>query len=162
MSRVKIRPFGPGDASYVSYLHMKLYWERYQFKPVFEYYVMKGLMEFLRDPEGGQLWIAEADGAAVGAIAIVRARDDTAQLRWFLVDPPCQGTGIGRELLKTALVFCRERGYKHVFLWTVGLLETARRLYKTSGFTLAEEKTNDEWTDGVITEERWELVLSSE
>ena len=46
-----------------------------------------------------------------------------------------------------------------MFLWTVNLLETARHLYKTSGFTLVEEKTNDEWTDEVIMEERWELVL---
>jgi GNAT superfamily N-acetyltransferase len=139
---------------------MKLYGgERYRFKPIFEYYVMKGLTEFMRAPEGGELWIAEVNGVTAGAVAIVKARSGDAQLRWFIVDEELQGTGIGRELLNTALRFCREQGYKRVFLWTVSLLETARRLYKTSGFTLVEEKTNDEWTDEVITEERWDLVL---
>ena len=155
-AKILIRSFGPGDASYVSYMHMKFYREHYCFKPVFEYYVMKGLSEFLYDPNGGDLWIAEAGGLAVGSIAIVKT-PDAAQLRWFLVGAEHQGKGIGRCLLDTAMRFCVKNEYRRVFLWTISALKAARHLYEEFGFVLTEEKTNDEWTDSTIMEERWEF-----
>ena len=151
-----IRTYNPGDAGYVSYLHMKLYQERYRFKPIFEYYVMKGLTEFLHDPSGSNLWIAEIDGLVAGSIAIVKT-PDAAQLRWFLVNAEHQGKGIGRSLMNTAMQFCEERGYGRVFLWTISMLKAARRLYEEFGFVPVEENPNDEWTDGTLMEERWEL-----
>ena len=151
-----IRTYCPGDAGYVSYLHMKFYREHYRFKPIFEYYVMKGLSEFLRDPSGGNLWIAEVDSLIAGSIAIVKTQDG-AQLRWFLVGAERQGRGIGRSLMNTAMRFCEERGYSHVFLWTINILDTARHLYKEFGFAPVEEKPNSEWTEDTIMEERWEL-----
>ena len=151
-----IRTYGPGDASYVSYLHMKYYREHHCFKPIFEYYVMKGLSEFLNDPKGSDLWLAETNGLVVGSIAIVKT-PHAAQLRWFLVDAEHQGKGLGRNLMNTAMYFCEEQKYGRVFLWTVNTLKVARRLYKEFGFVLAEEKPNDEWTDDTIIEERWEM-----
>ena len=153
-----IRTYGPGEASYVSYLHMKFYRENYGFKPIFEYYVMKGLSEFLQDPSGSNLWIAETEGLVVGSIAIVKT-SEAAQLRWFLVDTEYQGRGIGRNLMTTAMRFCEEHKYQRVFLWTISTLEAARHLYKEFGFTLMEEKPNDDWTDSTIIEERWELNI---
>ena len=154
---VLIRTREPGDAGYVCYMHMKYYGERYGFKPVFEYYVMKGLAEFLRDPGESRLWIAEIDNSIIGSIAIVKTPRG-AQLRWFLVDAEHQGNGIGRKLMNTAMQFCKERGYKHMFLWTTNILDAARHLYKEFGFKPVEENTNNEWTDGTIIEERWEFV----
>jgi GNAT superfamily N-acetyltransferase len=137
---------------------MKYYGEHYCFKPVFEYYVIKGITEFLHDPSGSNLWIAEVDGLIVGSIAIVKTQN-AAQLRWFLVDKEYQGIGIGRNLMKTALRFCEEQKYNRVFLWTGNILKVARHLYKEFGFYLTEENSNNEWTDGTITEEQWELNL---
>lgn len=160
-AQVLIRTHEPGDASYVGYLHMRFYGECYRFKPVFEYYVMKGLLEFLHHPGGSCLWVAEIDGCIIGSIAIVKT-PDAAQLRWFLVDTEYQGNGIGRKLMETAMQFCKERGYKRVFLWTTSILEAARRLYKEFGFAPVEENPNNEWTDSTIMEERWELKCSCE
>ena len=154
-SQILIRTFDPGDASYVSYLHMKYYRKHHQFKPVFEYYVMKGLSEFLYDPKGSNLWIAESKGITVGSIAIVKT-PDAAQLRWFFVDANHQGKGIGRNLMSTAMHFCEEQKYGRVFLWTVNILDVARHLYKEFGFVLVEENLHEEWTDDTIIEERWE------
>ena len=157
-AKILIRKYGPEDASYVSYLHMKYYREHYYFKPIFEYYVMKGLSDFLHNPKGSDLWIAEDNGLVVGSIAIVKT-PEAAQLRWFLVDAKHQGKGIGRNLMNTAMYFCEEQKYGRVFLWTVSSLEVARHLYKEFGFALVEEKPNDEWTDDTIIEERWELNM---
>ena len=158
-AKVAIRAFEPGDAGYVAYLHGTLYKRIYGFEGSFEYYVLKGLSEFLHDPRGGNLWVARLNGETVGSVAIVRMDGETAQLRWFIVAEGCQGKGIGDELLKTALGFCKAQGYRRVFLWTVDILGAARHLYGKHGFTLSEEKPNTEWTDSPILEERWDLEL---
>ncbi|MFF2877611.1 GNAT family N-acetyltransferase [Gottfriedia sp. NPDC057991] len=157
---ISIRPFKPGDVGYVAYIHGKIYSTTYQFGRVFEYYVMKGLSEFLLNPNGGELWIAEVNGEIVGSIAITKANEEVAQLRWFVLDEKYQGLGIGKKLIETALNFCKENQFEHVYLWTVSTLETARYLYKKYNFTLTEEKPNFEWTGSELIEERWDLVLS--
>ena len=156
---ITIRTFRPGDAGYVSYLHMQLYQKEYGFHGIFEYYVMKGLVEFLHDPSGGQLWVVEAEGEIVASIAIVKADDNTAQLRWFLVVDKYRGSGIGKALMKTAIDFCKTCGYGNVFLWTVSALSSARHLYEINGFTLVETVPNTEWASEALLEERWELHL---
>ena len=150
----------PGDAGYVDFLHMKVYQHAYRLKPVFEYYVMKGLVDFLADSAGGMLWIAEtATGEVIGSIAIVKIDDNTAQLRWLVLDERYQGQGIGRRLIADALEFCKEQRYHLVLLWTIDFLHAARHLYESYGFRLVETKQNDEWADHTITEELWEMKL---
>jgi len=159
-SEVLIRPFQPGDAGYVAHLHGRLYGKTYHFGQIFEYYVMKGLSEFLIDTDGGQLWIAEVNGKNAGSIAITKSSDTAAQLRWFILDENYQGMGIGKKLMETALQFCKEQNYQHVHLWTVSILETARHLYQKFNFIQTEEKPNQEWTGTTLIEERWDLDLS--
>ncbi|HEX6923587.1 MAG TPA: GNAT family N-acetyltransferase, partial [Bacillales bacterium] len=154
---VVIRSFQPGDVGYVAYLHGKLYDEVYGFGSTFEYYVMKGLTEFMGDPAGGDLWIAEVNGEIAGSIAITSQDQKMAQLRWFIMDENYQGLGIGKKLMDKAVAFCKDTGYQGVFLWTVNKLEAARYLYQKYGFYLVEEKTNETWTDAPLVEERWDL-----
>ncbi|RNB87907.1 MarR family transcriptional regulator [Brevibacillus nitrificans] len=158
---VAVRPFQPGDVGYVAYLHGRYYSQNYQFGKIFEYYVMKGLTEFLYDSEGGQLWIAEVNGQIAGSIAITKAEDTVAQLRWFILDEPFQDIGLGKKLMETALRFCVEQNYKHVYLWTVSSLAAARSLYTKYQFVRTEEKPNDEWSRTQMIEERWDLDLTT-
>ncbi|KAA0566738.1 MarR family transcriptional regulator [Bacillus sp. CH30_1T] len=157
---ITIRPFQPGDLGYVAYLHGRLYDRKYQFGPMFEYYVMKGLTEFMMNTDGGELWVAEVDSEIVGSIAITKSSDTVTQLRWFVLDENYQGMGIGKQLMETSLNFCKENRYEHVFLWTVSTLTTARHLYQKYQFKLTEEKPNEEWTGTTLMEERWDLDLS--
>ncbi|MGG4385300.1 helix-turn-helix domain-containing GNAT family N-acetyltransferase [Priestia megaterium] len=159
---VSIRSFKPGDVGYVAHLHGQLYDETYKFGQMFEYYVMKGLTEFMINSEGGDLWIAEVDGKIAGSIAITKSSDTVAQLRWFVLDEKYQGMGLGKKLMETAMNFCKEKGYQHIFLWTVSILGAARHLYKKYGFELTEEKPNEEWTGSPLIEERWDHFLSNE
>ncbi|MFB5197583.1 GNAT family N-acetyltransferase [Neobacillus sp. KR4-4] len=159
-SEVNIRTFQPGDVGFIAHLHGTLYGNTYKFGPVFEYYVMKGLTEFMINADGGELWIAEVDGKIAGSIAITKANDNVAQLRWFILDENYQGIGIGKNLVETAIDFCKKQGYKHVFLWTVSILETALCLYQKYNFRKTEEKHNYEWTGAKLVEERWDLELT--
>ena len=153
----------PGDIGYLVYLHGILYAQEYDLDFTFEGYVAAGLGEFAKSYDEGKdrLWIAEADGRVVGSIAIAGLPDQTAQLRWFLVHPEVRGKGLGRKLLSEALAFCRERGFRSVFLWTISELKEAAHLYRQAGFQRTEQKTHIIW-GGTRTEERYDLSLQGE
>jgi len=149
-----------GDIGYVIYLHGVLYAREYNLDSTFEGYVAAGLGEFAitYDERKDYFAIAEAEGRIVGSIAIVGRPDQTAQLRWFLVDPDARGSGLGRKLLHEALAFCRNHKFRSVFLWTLSELKAAAYLYQDAGFRLTEQKTHEIWGD-VRTEERYEIIL---
>lgn len=157
-SEITIRTRRTGDMGYIAYRHAVLYQEEYGLKPVFEQYVMDGLLAFQKSQAVGEIWIAESGGRIAGFIGVVASDSDTAQLRWFLIEPEFRGLGLGRRLMTTAMDFCREKGFRHVFLWTFDELDAARHLYREYGFLPTERTGNDIWKDGV-TEERWDLNL---
>lgn len=158
-SKPFIRTFLPGDASYISYLHMHLYGKNYHFNGIFEYYVMNSMTAFLKDSAGSQGWVAVADEKIIGSMAAVKINEESIQLRWFVVDEAYQAMRIGTTLFETALAFCKAEGYKHVFLWTINILEPARRMYAKYGFYRTEEVPNTEWANYPLVEEKWELQL---
>ncbi|MEO8112734.1 MAG: GNAT family N-acetyltransferase [Phenylobacterium sp.] len=56
-----------------------------------------------------RIWVAEAEGAVAGVIAL-RMEGGQAELEVFFVDPPFQGRGVGAALIAVFLQACRERG----------------------------------------------------
>lgn len=159
-----IRRFQKSDLDWVIDRHDKLYEEEQGFDHTFRPYVEGPVYDFgaMAIPEKENLWVAEAwkgpgsEGIRAGMIAIVRVDDETAQLRWYLVEPEYRGVGLGRSLMKIALDFTAAAGYKNVFLWTVSQLDAARHLYQDYGFTVTQTETHDIWGK-TQTEERWEL-----
>lgn len=157
---VTIRTYEPQDLEYIINRHRELYDLEYGFGSEFSDYVEKYVLKFdeHHDESKENIWIAEAEGKPIGMIAIVSVDASTAQLRWFLIEPHMRGIGLGYKLMKTAVDFCREKNYKHVFLWTVSILEAARSLYKHFSFKLTESKANESWGEHLM-EERWDLEL---
>lgn len=157
---VQIRTYEKTDLEYVINRHRELYAVEYGFGTEFTDYVEKYVKKFdeYHDADKENIWIAEEDGRPVGMIAIVKADESTAQLRWFLIEPEARGLGLGYMLMNTVMDFCLEKGYKHIFLWTVSILGAARKLYKSFGFKLTETKTNDSWGKELV-EERWDTVI---
>ena len=67
-----IRQSEPGDAGYVAYMHGRYYHKHHDFCAGAEYYFIKHLADFVHDPKGSRLWVAEVDGAISGSAGIVR------------------------------------------------------------------------------------------
>ena len=88
---------------------------------------------------GHDVWVAEADGAVVGMLALSEGWLDQLYL-----DPVWRGRGIGVRLLALA----RRRQPSGLQLWTFQVNEPARRFYERHGFVAVE------WTDGARNEER--------
>src|SRR4029453_15805105 len=150
----------PGDIGSVIHLHGTLYAAEYGWDHTFEADVAGPLSEFAKSQSKRErIWIIEKGGGFVGAIAIVEASSDEAQLRCFLLRPSIRGQGVGRYLMDEAMRFCREMNYSRVFLLTEKSLWAAAKLYEGYGFELTEEKTHELW-GSVITEQRYELIIA--
>ncbi len=149
----------PGDVGSITYLHGVLYAREHGWDHTFEAYVAGPLSEFaLRNNARERIWIVERGARVVGSIAIVEVSAEQAQLRWFQLRPELRGRGLGKQLMRDAMQFCRDRGYRSVLLWTVAGLEASRHLYLSTGFTLTSEDEHRQW-GAVVTEQRYDLEL---
>jgi len=160
-SPAAIRSYRPGDEEYVIRRHRELYQEEYNLSEAFCEYVninVRRLTENL-NPAKECILIPEMNGKPVGSIAVAKIDDETAQLRYFLLEPEARGLGLGNRLADEALNFCRRAGYKRVFLITMNLLTSARAIYKSKGFALTDSQPNTEWREDAVMEERWEMAL---
>ena len=150
----------PGDIGYVTYLHGKLYAKEYNYNINFEAYVAAGLQEFFMnyDPNRSRVWVAEHQQKIVGFILLMD-RDDSAQLRHFIILPEYRGIGLGKTLLDLYITFLKESGYRSSYLWTTKELHEAAHLYTKYGFKLVEEKKSVRFGKPVI-EQKYELIIS--
>lgn len=160
---IEIRGYYPGVVGKITELHAVYYHENWGFDVTFETQVGGELSKFVRqfDAQCDGLWVALIKGNFAGAIAIdgSDALGEGARLRWFIVDPQYQGSGIGKKLIMRAIDFCRQKGFPKVFLWTFRGLEDARRLYERVDFRLSEESRIDQWGQTIV-EQKYELNLN--
>ncbi|MFD4672748.1 GNAT family N-acetyltransferase [Lentzea sp. NPDC058450] len=137
-----IRPLDqPGDLGWVVQAHGELYASELGWDTSFEALVAKIVGDYAtdHDPTREGAWIADLDGQRVGCVFCVREDDTTAKLRVLLVHPDARGHGAGNKLVSTCVEFARNAGYEHMVLWTVGGLDSARKIYEAHGFALEEE-----------------------
>jgi GNAT superfamily N-acetyltransferase len=151
----------PGDIGSVIHLHGRIYGNEYDYGVQFEIYVAKGLCEFYEryDPRRSRIWVCEHYGRMIGFLLLMD-RGDSAQLRYFLIEPEYRGIGLGTKLLNMYMDFLRECGYKRSYLWTTHELETAALLYRKLGFQLTEEKESTSFGKP-LREQRYDLILPS-
>ncbi|MGM0397060.1 MAG: GNAT family N-acetyltransferase [Bacillota bacterium] len=155
-----IREYREEDLTWIVNTHRELYSREYGFDDTFPNYVREPLDRFhsTRKMDREKIWIVEESGRNVGVIAIAYVDDDTAQLRWFLLEEDYRGKGIGNKLMETAVDFSMAAGYGKIILWTVSQLDAARHLYRKFGFQIMEQIPHKIWGQQ-LTEERWDLII---
>jgi DNA-binding MarR family transcriptional regulator/GNAT superfamily N-acetyltransferase len=156
-----LRGPGPGDLGWMVQRHGALYAAEYGWDAGFEGLVARIVAEFAQDhdPLLERVWIAELDGRPVGSVMCVRDETPaTARLRLLLVEPEARGHGLGDRLVRTAVDFAREAGYRDMVLWTNDVLTAARRIYERAGFTLVAEEPHRSYGADLIGQD-WRLEL---
>ncbi|MET0362168.1 MAG: helix-turn-helix domain-containing GNAT family N-acetyltransferase [Sphingobium sp.] len=131
-----IRPFRTGDLALVAARQTLLYEREYGWGRAMELLQGEIASAFLRDFKPGreQCWIAEADGAMLGAVLLTDASCNVGQLRLLHVEREARGLGIGRALVDQCIGFAGKAGYDRLKLWTQDILTGARRIYEAAGF----------------------------
>ncbi len=94
-------------------------------------------LEQLREkygPPDGRLYLARADGAAAGCVALRRIDGESCELKRLYVRPAFRGHGLAGRLVDQVIADARDAGYRAVLLDTFPFLEDAVRLYKKRGY----------------------------
>lgn len=160
-----IREYKNEDLDFIVEKHWDIYSTEYGYiKRSFYDYVKKTLSDFLAVTkfERENIWIAEAEGKPIGAIALITPETDKpyeGQLRWFIVDKEYRKYGIGRALMDKFLEFAVKWEYKHIFLWTASNLDRALSFYNHQGFHETERFKETEWCEEPIYEIKLERDL---
>jgi peptidyl-dipeptidase Dcp len=150
----------PGDLGYVIYLHGLLYGMEYGYSIQFETYVALGLHEFYAnyDPDKDRVWICEHNNRMVGFLLLIHRENNSAQLRYFLIQPKYRGLGLGKHLMQQFMISLAAHNYRSAYLWTTHELVAAASLYKSYGFKITEEKESTAFGKP-LREQRYELLL---
>ncbi|EHL96313.1 acetyltransferase, GNAT family [Acetobacteraceae bacterium AT-5844] len=149
-----VRGYRQGIIARVTEMHASYYARTSGFGQPFESVVAAGLAAFC-DRLGNSrnaIWSAVQGGKIVGSVAVdgEDLGDNTAHLRWFIVDDGVRGGGVGRKLLSTALAFVDEQDFTETQLWTFSGLTAARKLYEAHGFVCVEEQPGSQWGTEVL------------
>ncbi len=157
---ISVRPFTLGDIEYVVSRHKTLYYAERHLSEVFSEYVDRIVSDFVEnfDPGRDCLNILECNGVPAGSMGAAHVDGDTAQLRFFMLEPELRRCGYGNMLFERTLDFCREKGYRCVFLLTITAQTVARRVFVSHGFALTWSRDKSEWGEGIV-EERWDMRL---
>jgi DNA-binding MarR family transcriptional regulator/GNAT superfamily N-acetyltransferase len=163
-----LRPHRAGDIGWVVSRHGALYTGEYGWDLRFEALVARIAADFIDrfDAQREACWIAERDGAPLGSIFLVQARDEatqapidgTAQLRMLLIEPSARGLGLGKRLVDECTRFARQAGYRKIMLWTNANLFAARGIYAKAGYVLTHTEQHHSFGHDLVGE-IWEMAL---
>jgi DNA-binding MarR family transcriptional regulator/GNAT superfamily N-acetyltransferase len=155
-----LRQHQPGDMGWIVHRQSILYAEEYGWDETYEALAAEIVAQFIKnyDPKRERCWIAERDGARVGAVFVAKASDEVAKLRLLHVESEARGLGIGKRLVEECVRFSRQAGYQKITLWTQSILDAARHIYKQAGFRVMREEQHHSFGKD-LTAETWELDL---
>jgi len=150
----------PGDFGWIVHRQTMLYANEYGFNRRFEALILQVTADFAANFDAAceRCWIAERDGAIVGAVFLVRKSKYVAKLRMLYVESSARGLGLGQRLVQECKRHAKRVGFRTLTLWTHSILTSAIRIYEAEGFKLvSEEKTAD--FGPALTGQTWEVAL---
>ncbi|KAL2128936.1 hypothetical protein VTI74DRAFT_8460 [Chaetomium olivicolor] len=158
--------YRPGILARTLEMHLDFYYQTEGWGREFEAALSKGLGDLLArlDKPVNQVWSAILRNPAqdskappmeriVGVVYVdgeYYGKGDIARLRCFIVDTSTRGMGVGKQLLRAAMGFVREKGFRQCQLTTMRKLNAARRLYEREGFKEAGEQWFEGFGKGVM------------
>jgi GNAT superfamily N-acetyltransferase len=162
---IELTGYQPGAIGRITELQGAYYAKHWNLGLYFEAKAATEMSAFLTrfDPARDGAWFARVGEEIVGGIFIdgIDAEGEGARLRWFIIDPKNQGHGLGNRLMQAAVSFCKQVGYKRVYLTTFSGLNTARHLYEKFGFNLYHEEDGTHLTGNPsLVEQKFALTLS--
>ena len=160
--RCETNTYRPGLIADAIALHMDYYARHWDFGAAFEAKLAHEMGEFHArfDPRSAMFATVHDDTGALTGTITMDAHPPTqrhAHLRWFIVDEALAGKGLGAELMRRAMDWCRDNRIERAWLTTFAGLDPARRLYERHGFALVSQSEQDQWQGGVV-EQRFEAA----
>ncbi len=127
------RTFRPGDEA--AFLHLNEDWIVKFFETL-----EPADRAIISDPRkhildgGGQIFMAERDGEAIGCCALIAIAPGEYELAKMTVAEKARGAGVGRRLLRFAIDVARSMGAQRLYLESNTKVAAAIHLYEQAGF----------------------------
>ncbi len=135
-----------GDLGRIISLHGRVYEPLGGYGQRFEAFVGRTIAEFVFENDSrGQVWLVEKDGELLGCAAAVLRDANIGQIRWVVLDPSLRGQGIGKDLVRKALDYCRDQDCITAVLETTDGLRASQTLYESFGFVVTSESVEELW-----------------
>ena len=155
-----IREKGPGDLGWIISRHGSVYAGEFGFDAGFEVDIAEKAVDLCqKDDKFTRIWIKEEEGKNTGSIAVSRRGENTAFINFLLVLDEFRGKGIARGLMEHAREYARRNGFTKLRLETYSCLGTARKLYASLGFCIADPVERMEKYGQTFDREFWELEM---
>ena len=119
--------------------------------------------QVLGDPQGqiiargGRIFMALADGEAVGCSALLKMADGGYEVAKMTVTETLRGSGLGRLLMARCIAAGAQDGAPRLYLETNSSLAPALGLYRAMGFTDLEPDETEYARADVFMERRYRL-----
>lgn len=94
-----------------------------------------------------QFWCLFDGEMIIGTVAVRRLKDQEVELKALYLFEKYHGKGLGKLLLRTALMYAVENSYNTIFLDTISSSKKAVGLYKKAGFVMTDRYNNNENAD---------------
>ena len=136
---MQIRPIEPGDNEALAKVIRTALAEFGANKPGTVYFdpTTDALFELFSTTPGSYYFIALRDNQVVGGAGIYPTENlpqGTCELVKLYLHKDARGTGLGKQLLNTAMQWAKENGYTQVYLESMPELSKAVTIYENVGF----------------------------
>jgi RimJ/RimL family protein N-acetyltransferase len=137
-----------GDGDGIVELHRRVYCSEYGRNEDFVGAVAGGVEAAIADGwpgDRGGVWLIDGERALGGCLALTDEGGGIGRARWFVLDAPLRGHGLGRGMVGAMVQHARESGMARVELETFSALRAAAHLYRAAGFRLLWERERSDW-----------------
>jgi predicted N-acetyltransferase YhbS len=134
-----VRPARPGEAEQISALcvRSKAHWG---YDAAFMAHSLESLTVSADQIAAGDVWVAEADGAVLGMVALAKLEPSLVDLDKLFVEPARLRSGAGRALMDFAIAEARRRGFARMAILAD---PNATAFYARMGAVYLREKASD-------------------
>lgn len=145
MKKFTVRPARKGDVESLVVLLGQLFAQEVEFKPD-PARQRRALRMILGSPSAGRILVAEAEGRVVGMVSLLASVSTAlggpvAWLEDMVVASEWRGRGLGKRLVKAALIEAKKRAWRRLSLLTDADNLKAHALYRGHGFVASPMRT---------------------
>lgn len=112
--------------------------------------------EVLGNPEkyiikpGGNIFFVKDDDKILATVALMKMEEGVFELTKMAVSPEARGKNIGQKLMRYALDYAKQQGWKKLIIYSNRKLENAIHIYKKFGFEEIPIEKNNPYGRGDI------------